>query len=365
VAGAKTDCRVAEVAFGRGHTGLVLENDEMAVIVLPGKGGDITSLVAKPEGVDVLWRSPWGLPPASGGVPTATHSEVAWMDAYQGGWQEIFPSGGGPCAYKGVELNFHGEASTSAWDAEVREGPGFAEVALSLRLRRSPFKIERTMRVEAGRPVLLIRERVANEGGEPMAFMWGHHPAYGAPFLSGGGRIDTNARSVRADDRFDGPHNPLTPGKEYAWPNGERNGATADLSLVPAEDGAPRQTLAYLGDFAGDHGWYAITNRDLGLAVGLVWPTDVFPFAWFWQEMHASAGYPFYQGVYVMAIEPFSSWPGQGLAAVIEKSGTQRTLDPGEAIEVALAAVLHRGREGVANIAPDGTVAPRGKEGAS
>lgn len=360
---AKPACRVEEVALGRGVTGLVLENDAIAATVLPGKGGDITSLVAKPEGIDVLWRSPWGLLPQNAGVATATDSQVAWMDAYQGGWQEIFPSGGGPCRHKGVELNFHGEASTSAWDVEIVQGEGdAAEVRLSVRLRRSPFRIERTMRVEAGRAALLIRERITNEGGEPMEFMWGHHPAYGAPFLSGACRIETNAHSIRADDGLDGPHNPLTPDAQYAWPNAERNGQAVDLSRVPAEGGEPRHALAYLGDFAGDHGWYAITNPDLGLAVGLAWPTSVFPFAWFWQEMGATSGYPWYRGVYVMAIEPFTSWPGQGLTAVMEKSGTHRALGPGETIEADLAAVLHRGTSGVADIALDGTVTERGQE---
>ena len=70
--------------------------------------------------------------------------------------------------------------------------------------------------------------------------------------------------------------------------------------------------MAYLTDFASEHGWYGITNTELGLGVGLVWPKAVFPYAWFWQEMHASPGFPWYGEVYVMAIEPFSSMPGHG-----------------------------------------------------
>jgi hypothetical protein len=52
-------------------------------------------------------------------------------------------------------LNFHGESSVAAWDHTIVEASGdAAEVHLTTRLFRSPFRMERTMRVEAGRPVL-------------------------------------------------------------------------------------------------------------------------------------------------------------------------------------------------------------------
>jgi hypothetical protein len=351
-----TNCRIEVITLERGVTGLALENDQVRVVVLPDKGADITSLVVKPEEIELLWQSPWGQQP-SGGVSTAENSQVAWLDAYQGGWQEIFPSGGGPCHYKGVELNFHGEASTSVWDVQRQEvTDDYAELTLALRLRRSPFRIERTMRLDAGTSVLRLRERVTNEGGETMEFMWGHHPAFGAPFLSDRCRIDTNARSVRADPGFDGPHNPLAPGSLNQWPRVIRNDQETDLSQVPSEVDQRRHTMAYLGDFAGDHGWYAISNEELGVGVGLAWPTEVFPFAWFWQEMHASAGYPWYRGVYTMAIEPFTSWPGGGLTSVIEQSGTQRSLASGETLETELLATVFHGRGAVTGISQEGVV---------
>jgi hypothetical protein len=352
-------CRVSDIQLQRGTPALVLENAAIAVTVIPLKGADIVSLVAKPEGIDVLWRSPWGLPPIAGGTPSASDSAVAWAEAYEGGWQVLFPNGGQAGEYKGVELNYHGEASTTAWDVDgVDTDDDSAQIRLSARLRRSPFRIERVMRLEGDRPVLIIRERVTNVGGEPMEFMWGHHPAYGAPFLSGACRIDTSARTIWADDVYDGAANRLEPGGTFAWPTGERDGVATDLSLVPAEDGDPRQTMGFLRDFPGTHGWYGITNQDLGLGVGLVWPLDVFPYAWFWQEMHASPGYPWYKGIYAMAIEPFTSYPG-GLLNVMAKTRTQRALDPGESLAMEVSAVLFRSRTGITAIAPDGAVAVR------
>ena len=52
------------------------------------------------------------------------------------------------------------------------------------------------MRLEAGSPVLSLRERISNHAGEAMDCMWSHHPAFGAPFLSEHCVIDTDARSA-------------------------------------------------------------------------------------------------------------------------------------------------------------------------
>lgn len=351
------DCRVLETTLDRGVPALVLENDLIAATILPGKGADIYALVSKADDIDVLWKSPWGLKPP-GGVHSAAASEVAWLEAYAGGWHELFPNGGNANVYRGVELNFHGEASLAAWDYEISEaGDDAAEVRLSTRLRRSPFLIERAMRVEAGQPVLHIRERITNQSREDLEAMWGHHPAFGAPFISGACRIDTNARTVYADDVITSPLNPLAPGATYTWPHGERDGIPVDLSHVAGPDDPPHETMAYLTDFDGDHAWYGITNTELGLGIGLVWPKAVFPCAWFWQEMHAGQGFPWYGEVYVIAIEPSSSWPGHGLSAVIEKTGTQVSIPAGTSIEVEFAAVLYHAETGITGIAPDGTVA--------
>jgi hypothetical protein len=349
-------CKVTQTTLERDVPAIVLENDLISTTVLPTKGADIYELISKPDDVDVLWKSPWGLrPPES--VHSAVDSGAAWLEAYEGGWQEIFPNGGTANTYRGVELNFHGEASLAVWDYEVQETGGtVAEALFTTRLRRSPFRIERTMRLEADKPVLQFRERITNVGREDLEAMWGHHPAYGAPFLSGACRIDTNARTVQADDEISSPLNPLTKGGTFTWPRGERDGVETDLSVVAGADDPPHETMAYLSDFNGEHGWYGITNTELGLGVGLVWPVAVFPYAWFWQEMHAGAGFPWYGEVYVMAIEPFTSMPGHGLSKVIEKTQTQIAIPAGQSVGVEFAAVLYHAPTGISAIAPDGSV---------
>jgi len=348
-------CSAHEVTLARGVRAVRLENELLAATVLVDKGADIYELISKPHGIDVLWKSPWGLRRPGGGVATATDSAVAWIEAYEGGWQEIFPSGGGPCTYNGVELNFHGEASMRAWDHELVTETDAAEVRLQVRLARSPFRLERTMRVETGQPILTLRERITNEGGDPIDYMWGHHPAFGAPFLGAACRIDTNARTLIADDAYDSPLSPIAPGERYAWPGAVRDGHEVDLSRVPGPD-EPATILGYFTDYDGDTAWYGITNTELGLGVGLIWPVAAFPHAWFWQELHASPGFPWYKGVYVMAIEPGTSYPGQGLVNVIEKTATHRSLQPGESAAAELRAVFYASTSGIRGIDRDGRV---------
>ncbi len=343
-------CKASEILLGRTMRALKIENDLLAAVILLDKGADIYRLVYKPKAMDVLWKSPWGLKESGRGFDSAADSQTAWLEAYAGGWQALFPNGGFANTYKGAELGYHGEASMKAWDCEIMRSTAYAlEVRLRLRLSRSPFSLERWLSLEAGSPALTLRERITNHAGESMECMWSHHPAFGAPFLSDACRIDCDARSLLADDDYAGENNPLAPGRKYAWPQA----GELDLSRVAAPR-QPRDLLAYLSDF--DCGWYSITNTELGFGIGLSWDIEVFPYAWFWQELNSSPGFPFYKCSYVIAIEPASSIPGQGLSAVIKKTGTHLTLAPGESREVSMTAVFYESSAGVQHINDAGVV---------
>ena len=343
-------CLARELILGQTLRALSIENELIAVTVVLDKGADIYRLIYKPKRMDVMWKAPWGMKEAARGFDTAADSLTAWLEAYAGGWQVLFPNGGFANTYKGVELGYHGEASMKAWDCEILTDTDDAiEVKLALRLSRSPFSIERWMRLDAGSPILRIRERISNHAGEPMDCMWSHHPAFGAPFLSEHCVINTDARILQSDDRYQGAANPLTLGTEYAWPRA----GDLDLSTIPPPD-QPRDLLGYLKDF--ESGWYSITNRALGFGIGFTWDTDVFPYAWFWQELNSSPGFPFYKCAYVIAIEPASSIPGHGLSAVMASTGSHLTLQPGESRDVELKVVFYESSVGVAHIDDAGNV---------
>jgi len=347
-------CTLDEHTIG-GLRAVTLANRFLAATILPEKGADLHSLVYKPRATDVLWKSPWGLRKPGTGVFEAATSETAWLEQYAGGWQEIFPNGGDACLYRGTLLNFHGEASVSEWDYTVRRQTSSSiSVEFSVQLSRNPFRLRRTMSLGDSLPALIIEERIENRGDADLHFMWGHHPAFGEPFLDGGCRLQLPPCTFTAHEAEIAPACRLAGGARGRWPvlQGKR-GEAVDLSLVPPASERVAE-FGYISDL--DAGWYGLTNDSLGFGFGLAWPKEVFPYLWFWQELRGSFGEPWCGNCYVMAVEPFTSIPGVGLVKAI-KSGTAPVLAAGGSLEARLAAVFFDsgdvesiGLEGVARV---------------
>jgi len=344
-----------------GWQGLCLRNEHLEVTLVPERGGQIQQITARRQEareVDLLWQAPWPhRPPPVAPLPPGADSQAVWMDNYTGGWQVLFPNAGGACTVNGAPHTFHGEASVVPWQCEVVErAPGVPEVRLVVRLARTPFRLERRVWLEADRPVLRIQERVINEGAQAQPFVWGHHPAFGAPFLQAGCRLDVPARTFLAGDSQVSQSAWVAPGVRSQWPHVARieraGGGTVDLSVVPGPE-THTDTFGFLLDL--EEGWYALSNDALGTGFGLVWPLDVFPCVWLWQELGGTQGYPWWGNTYVMGVEPHSSSTADGLATAIER-GTAHTLAPGEQLEAELTAVLFEPRGRVSRVSRTGEV---------
>ena len=94
------------------------------------------------------------------------------------------------------------------------------------------------------------------------------------------------------------------------------------LDQVPTQ--RPLEDVHYLPD--RPTGWVALRRAHVGLA--LVWDVDRAPHLWLWREL-GSAGFPFFGRASIVALEPASAWPGDGLAAAIER-GRAEWLDGGQ-----------------------------------
>jgi galactose mutarotase-like enzyme len=246
------------------------------------------------------------------------------------------------------------------WKYEVMEQSNQRiSVRFLVNLFRSPFSLVRIMSLEYDKAILVLNESVRNEANESMEFIWGHHPAFGAPFISGDCIIDTGARVIQADDRYNPPGNFLPLGGEWQWPYIQDTfGKSRNISKIPSAHSG-ESCLAYLKDF--QEGWYSITNQKLGLGVGFSWPKEIFPYAFLWEDAHDSKGFPFYGRAYTVAIEPFSSIPGQGLVNVMQKTGSQVMLKPGSSMDAELRVVFFESNAGINRIYPDGKVEIREK----
>lgn len=350
-------CRISDEWTLQGMRAAVLENEVLRVLVLLDRGAEILEFRYKPLDVDPLLRLPGGLRNPLRHVPSIASTGGTYLDYYAGGWQEVLPNGGPPATYKGAEYGQHGEVCLIPWTAEVVEdSPNRVSLRCTVRPTRTPLYLERTMTLVRGRAALYLDERLTNEAGEPLDMMWGHHIAFGLPFLEDGTVIDTSARHMLVHEAWDAfADRRLVPSQQTPWPYARAGaGGQLDMSRVPTHADAKGSEMVYLSDFGGV-AWYALTNPTQGCGFGMRWDADVFPYLWLWQEFGAGAGFPWWKRTYTMALEPWTSYPTLGLPAAIER-GTQLTLAPNETRTTRLVAVAYAGSERIAGIEEDGSV---------
>jgi galactose mutarotase-like enzyme len=298
-----------------------LATSAVSAEIAPGKGGDVLSLKWRATDVELLWQTPWGLR-ARGAAGTSEDDVARLMEAYPGGWQSVFPNGGDAVIEHGVAWGMHGEVWLTPFEWE----PIDKGIEMRARLVRSPFEVVKRITLHGA--ALTVTEIVTNVGGQSVEVMWSQHPAFGPPLIGPDARIETAAKAVLADDGRDTSSFDLDPGSTSIWPHASgRDGVSIDLRTVPPQD-AGVDRLAYLSNFVEGHA--AITNPRPGLRVDLDWDATTMPYAWYWLEANGSAGFPWYRSAYVLAIEPATSYPAQGIAAVRRTTGTQLQIASGE-----------------------------------
>jgi galactose mutarotase-like enzyme len=301
--------------------GITLNGDDLQVIVLADRGAEITSIVDRRTGIDLLFRPPWtGDVDIPADEPRNTRTD--WHAHYRGGWNLLLPNAGDERDVDGVLWPFHGEASRVAWSVDASRD-AVDTVALATSLTLVPLDLRRTLAVDG--PRLTVTTEATNVGREPVEVYWQEHPAYGAPLIGPSTRIETGARTFLADQAAPGDH--LTPGSAHPWPTARtRSGDALDLRGLPVA-GQSRATLGTLTDF--DRPYATIVNPDVDLGVSCEWDPGVHPHAWFWQELAASDAFPWYRRAYVMAIEPSTTIPGSGTVDGHDR-GVGLILAPGE-----------------------------------
>jgi hypothetical protein len=227
------------------------------------------------------------------------HNSSAWLDRYPGGWQILITGQG----VDGAEL--FGEASLAAWQVEE-----FSEsfIVASLKLKSSPLSLWRRIEVVDGH--LHICDSVENLTPLVQEVSWVSHPAFGAPLLESGSRILTDAKTLTLEPGRS-PYSLESAVTELIEMKSEVAGV--DLSTIPEE---ARDLFATLSDFAD--GTAAIINDRLDIGVLLSWDLEIFPFAWFWQDLHATQEPPWLGRAYVTAIEPSNHRPQSSDALKIQ-----------------------------------------------
>jgi len=328
-------CRVSDALTYCGFRTVILENELLRVVVLPEKGAEIYALVYKPHDTDVLFKR--GFPQKPQPYPAApANSEEGFIASYFGGWQEIFPSGGSACKVGNISIGIHGEVFILPWRWQILEdSPQRVSVRFQVHTTQMPFYLERTMSLESGSAVLRMEETLRNESPETLPYMWGHHPAFGAPFLDGSCILEAPEARVEVHEGHDAACHRLNPGAQGHWPlMPGKVGQMIDLRSIPSNQ-SQSYDMFYLTHLT--QGWFKLTNHRLGFGVGLDWDAKMFPVLWVWQELCGSSGYPWYSQTYALGLEPFTGYSTKesGLAGVIQ-SGRENRLEGGAQVSTEL-----------------------------
>jgi galactose mutarotase-like enzyme len=338
----------------QGYRTIALENPAVRVEIVADKGSDIVSFLHKASDIDFMWHRPTGLRPAPFESIPRGIDEFVFVDGYEGGWQECFPNGGRSVVYKGAELPFHGEWLAAPFTVEVLEdSPEVVSVRMCAETMRTPFRLEKTLTLRSDRPVLEIDEKLSNLADEPMDVMWGHHPAYGPPFLDDSCRIDLPPCKGSTERTEPWPGTLIDYAVEFDWPLApQKDGGRRDLSKVLSAEARVADWVRLSGF---EDGWYGVTNGRRRVGFGLRWDPSLFKHLWFWHVFGGMPGYPWYGRNYAFALEPWTSHPDGGLNQAIE-NGSAHRIGPLETVETRLLAVAYQGVDRIGGITESGEV---------
>ncbi|UCF98922.1 MAG: DUF4432 family protein [Spirochaetaceae bacterium] len=333
-------CRIREYLY-RDLKTVVMENELLRISILADKGTDIIEFLYKPLDLDVLWHSFIGVRSPRNFVTGRMAPGSSFLDFYEGGWQELFPSIQEECEYLGTPLGVHGEVCLLPWEYRIElDDTEQIKIRFHIRTSRTPFLLVKTLILKSQDPTLYIDEQVTNEGAEELQFMWGHHPAFGPLFLDGSCRIEVPPGSrARTTTNELGRFAVLPKDTEFDWPTIEGlDGKMWDVSQVPPPDSKIYQ-MYYLYDLP--EGRYGLFNSNLGFRFSLSWDKKIFPLLWVWAPYGGAMGYPWYGRNYNLALEPWSAVPPNLAQVAQQNKGIH--IGPGQTLATSLEAAISIG----------------------
>lgn len=310
----------------------------MKVSILLDKGSDIFEIVYKPLGIDLIWHSPTGYRSPTMHIQDVTSPEDVFHDYYGGGWNDIFPNYGNPSTNRGAKFVGHAESPLLPWNClESNEKEGVAAVNLSVDCVRYPIRAEKRITLAPDKPLLTISEDLINLGEQEVEISWGHHIAYGEPFV--GPELQVNVPASRSvTSTFDVTNSRLESGREFNWPLAPGlDGASVDLSKLPERSKRVQEDFPIL-DLKSPY--YDLYNTALDLGVKVNWNKETFPMLWYWLQWGV-LDYPFFGRGRTLALEPTNSSTGRGLADDVE-SGSAKTLGSGSTLHADLTLEIFR-----------------------
>ncbi len=281
-----------------------LQNDLLAIGILPKVGAKIFDLIDRRTSHNFLWHNPRIAPQP---YPIEANFDNYWC----GGWDDGFPT----CelsTHNGEQYPNLGELRSIEWMVDTLDESGDEpSITLSAFGPISPIKAQKTVCLRNGS--LETEFKIYHLGTLPIDYIWGTHPAYSVE--------PECIIHIPASTGIVGQANHPSlgePGQRYAWPALQTAQGSKDMSHL-----LPNGTLS-AGHYATDlsAGWYAVEYPHRGIGLLFEFSLDLCPYLWLWLS------YGGWRGYYLAVVEPWTSCPVTLSDAVA--AGTHRILKPGE-----------------------------------
>lgn len=309
-----------------------LENKFLKIGVLAGRGSDIFQFVYKPTQTDLMLKLDKDILNPHEISTQMRDTKNQFEDYYYGGWQEILPNTPA-IEHRGVSLGQHGEVSLNPWDyAIVNNSDDEVSLKLWTRPLRYPILIEKMLTLKKDEARLYIDETLTNESETKLRLMWGHHIAFGLPFVGDGAKIETSATKFIADGAAPSKNHYVK--KEMQdWPMVKTvNGSKIDASVITKSDTDKFSDMAFLSDFK-DEAYYKISNNNMSFSV--YWDKNIFKNLWYWQERYGMQDAPWWGKAYAIALEPWTNmWSPNPDKGIMERDWLK--LEPREVLKTSL-----------------------------
>jgi galactose mutarotase-like enzyme len=300
-----------------GQPAVVCENRRLRVVLLPGLGGKIISLVDKMVDTELLWRNPRvPLRPSTIGS--------GYDDQFLGGWDELFPNDE-PEVLGGEPMPDHGELWTSPWSAATGTGADECWVELTVQPPISATRVTKRLTLATGAEIR-FDYRVTNAGRRDLPYLWKSHVAVA---LQADSRVDMAADTVLVHEFGEPRGRPAQP--TITWPTLSADGVDHDLRRPP--DTRERGVSEFLLATRMHAGTCSVSHPAAGTGLSLHWDLADLPSCW----LFASYGGG-WRGLDVLVLEPCSGFPlsvAEGVAA-----GTHRVLPAGATVSWSLRAAV-------------------------
>lgn len=321
-------CRITvNVTFGE-IPAVIIENEVIRMTILAGRGADVVEFLYKPMDLDFVWLTNKGIPTKK--VPENHPDDVdSFLNGYPGGWQSVFPNGGAPSQVGDIKFSQHDEVALLNWHYTiVKDTTDEVAVKFFVETKKTPFRVSKTYSLKKMDKKCIIEECVENLSTDQWEVMWGAHISFGAPLIDSnstitlpkGGRVIPHPESISSTGRRVGST------KVFDWPIGSsKDQEDIDFSKLPKIK--TESEMLYIENLSQP--WYQIENKEKKIGAKVSWDLELMPYLWYWQEYGSSQDYPWYGKHYNIGLEPFSSYPTNGLSEAI-KNGTALKFQPKE-----------------------------------